>query len=260
MSESSGTKGYGGLVSNEVGFSETLRMTPELTLLLTTAATVGFVHTLLGPDHYLPFIVMSKTGQWSFSKTSIITFLCGVGHVLGSVALGMIGIAFGAAVTQLVGIESVRGELAAWALIAFGLGYGAWGFRQAFRSKPHAHSHTHGNGLLHSHEHSHHKGHAHLHGSAQNMTPWMLFIIFVLGPCEPLIPLLMYPAAQNSLGGLLLVTAVFGAVTISTMMTVVLLSVRGLQLLPMQGLTRYMHALAGGTILLSGLAIQFLGV
>jgi nickel/cobalt exporter len=234
-------------------------MSTQFTLLLTTAATLGFVHTLLGPDHYLPFIVMSKSGQWSLRKTSLITFLCGIGHVLGSVGLGFVGIALGAAVTELVGIESIRGNIAAWALIAFGFAYGVWGLRQAILNKPHAHSHKH-RGLVHLHEHTHHQEHAHLHGSAENITPWMLFTIFVLGPCEPLIPLLMYPAAQSNLGGLLLVTGVFGSVTLATMMTVVLLSVKGLDLLPMRGLQRYMHAFAGGTILLSGLAIQFLGL
>jgi hypothetical protein len=232
----------------------------EISILLVTAATIAFVHTVLGPDHYLPFIVMSKSGQWSLKKTSIITLLCGFGHVLGSVALGMIGIAFGVAVTNLVGIESLRGEIAAWGLIAFGLGYGAWGLRRALRNRPHTHIHTHESGGSHSHVHIHQQEHTHIHGSTESMTPWVLFTFFVLGPCEPLIPLLMYPAAQNSLGGLLLVTAVFGFITISTMLTIVLISVRGIALLPMKSLSRYMHALAGGTILLSGLAIKFLGL
>jgi hypothetical protein len=203
---------------------------------------------------------MSKSGQWSLKKTSVITVTCGFGHVLGSVALGIIGIAFGVAVTNLVGIESLRGEIAAWGLIAFGLAYGAWGLRRALRNRPHIHIHTHESGGSHSHVHIHQQLHTHVHGSTESMTPWVLFTIFVLGPCEPLIPLLMYPAAQNSVGGLLLVTAVFGFITISTMLAIVLLSLRGLALLPMQSLSRYMHALAGGTILLSGLAIKFLGL
>jgi nickel/cobalt exporter len=235
-------------------------MSGEMSVLLATAAAIAFVHTLLGPDHYLPFIVMSKSGQWSLRKTSIITLLCGIGHVLGSVALGMVGIAFGVAVTKLVGIESLRGEIAAWALIAFGLGYGVWGWRQALRNRPHTHIHAHESGGSHSHMHFHQQEHAHVHGSTENMTPWVLFTVFVLGPCEPLIPLFMYPAAQNSLGGLLLVTAVFGLITIFTMLTIVLLTLRGLSLLPMQSLSRYVHALAGGTILLSGLVIKFLGL
>lgn len=235
-------------------------MSLSLSVLLATAATIAVAHTLLGPDHYLPFIVMSKSGQWSLRKTSLITLLCGLGHVLGSVALGLAGIFLGVTVTKLIGIESIRGDLAAWAMIAFGFAYAIWGLRQAQRNKAHTHLHVHGDGISHSHMHLHQTDHAHVHGSQESMTPWVLFTIFVLGPCEPLIPLLMYPAAQSSLVGVLLVTLVFGAITITTMLTVVLLSVRGLSLLPERGLSRYMHVLAGGTILLSGLAIQFLGL
>ncbi len=36
--------------------------------LITAAVTIGFFHTLFGPDHYVPFIVMSKARKWSFSK------------------------------------------------------------------------------------------------------------------------------------------------------------------------------------------------
>ncbi len=35
-------------------------MDDELILLAGTAAIVGFLHTITGPDHYLPFIVMGK--------------------------------------------------------------------------------------------------------------------------------------------------------------------------------------------------------
>ena len=35
-------------------------MTQELTVLTITAASIGFIHTILGPDHYLPFIVMAN--------------------------------------------------------------------------------------------------------------------------------------------------------------------------------------------------------
>ena len=48
-------------------------MTQEMILLLSTAAFLGFFHTLLGPDHYLPFIVMGKARQWSMAKTTWIT-------------------------------------------------------------------------------------------------------------------------------------------------------------------------------------------
>jgi nickel/cobalt exporter len=234
----------------------------EITILTITAASLGFFHTLLGPDHYLPFIVMGRARNWSLAKTALITAVCGVGHIAGSVLLGMIGIAVGVGVTRLEALESVRGNIAAWLLIGFGLVYFAWGLRRAIKNRPHEHRHFHAGGIAHIHEHTHTKEHAHAHekeGKA-SITPWVLFTIFVLGPCEPLIPLLMYPAAKSSISGVVLVAGVFGGVTVATMMAVVMVSTLGISRLPMKPIERYSHAIAGATIALSGLAIQFLGL
>ncbi|GAG00740.1 unnamed protein product, partial [marine sediment metagenome] len=46
-------------------------MSNELIALYITAASIGFIHTVFGPDHYLPFVVMSKARKWSLGKTSI---------------------------------------------------------------------------------------------------------------------------------------------------------------------------------------------
>jgi hypothetical protein len=94
----------------------------------------------------------------------------------------------------------------------------------------------------------------------KQLTPWVLFVIFILGPCEPLIPLLMYPAAQNSTSGLVLVTLVFGLVTLLTMLSVVLVGAFGISFLPLGKLERFTHAIAGAIILMSGIGIQFLGL
>jgi ABC-type nickel/cobalt efflux system permease component RcnA len=237
-------------------------MSDELSVLLIAAASIGFFHTLFGPDHYLPFIVMSKSGNWSLRKTALITFLCSIGHVLGSVLLGIIGVAFGIAITEVEALESFRGNIAAWALIAFGLVYFVWGVRQAIRNKPHQHFHSHKNGVNHGHKHTHNGEHVHAHveEGTKNVTPWILFVIFVFGPCEPLIPLLMYPAAKENLLSLIFVTATFGVVTILTMMSIVLISAFGISFVPVSRLERYTHALAGATIFLCGMAIQFLGL
>jgi nickel/cobalt exporter len=234
----------------------------DLYLLAITAASIGFIHTLAGPDHYLPFIVMARARNWSMAKTAWITCLCGLGHIGSSVVLGLIGVAFGIAVSQLDGFESFRGNIAGWALIAFGLVYLVWGIRRAVRNRPHTHNHTHRDGDKHIHTHTHTEEHAHVHDKEQgvSLTPWILFTIFVFGPCEPLIPIVMYPAAQHSTTGLIMVTAVFGSVTILTMLTTVLIGSFGINLLPMGKLERYSHAMAGGSIFLCGVAIQFLGL
>jgi len=236
-------------------------MTPEITLLCGTAATIGILHTLYGPDHYLPFIVMSRARRWSLTRTAVITLLCGIGHVFSSVLLGLVGVAFGIAVTRMEAFEGLRGSLAAWLLIGFGFAYFVWGVQRAIRNRPHQHTHAHGDGAIHAHQHTHHSEHAHPHGAtSRNLTPWILFTIFVFGPCEPLIPILMYPAARNSLPGMILVAAVFAISTIGTMLSVVMLSAWGVSFARLGLLERYTHALAGAAICLSGLAIQFLGL
>ena len=237
-------------------------MTAELNALIITAASIGFFHTILGPDHYLPFIMMSWSRKWSAVKTTLITLLCGLGHIGSSVVLGLIGVALGLAVNRLEIVESVRGNLAAWLLIAFGLVYFVWGLRRAYRNQPHVHGHTHAARVAHEHLHNHHREHAHIHDdkTTPSTAPWALFVIFVFGPCEPLIPILMYPAAKNSLLGLLVVTCVFGIVTIATMLGVVLLSRAGVNFIRLSRLQRFSHVIAGATICLCGLAIQFLGL
>jgi sulfite exporter TauE/SafE len=237
-------------------------MSQELGILLLTAVSIGFFHTLFGPDHYVPFIVMAKARSWSTLKTTWITILCGIGHVGSSIILGFVGIAFGIAVSKLESLESVRGNIAGWILITFGLLYCIWGLRRAYRNQPHTHRHLHTDGNEHDHTHVHSEEHTHVHEKTESpsMTPWILFTIFVFGPCEPLIPILMYPAAQGHILYVFIVSLVFGIVTIGTMLTVVLGSIAGLHLLPTGKFQRYTHALAGTSIFLCGIAVQFLGL
>ena len=229
----------------------------ESNILFLTAASIGFVHTIIGPDHYLPFIMIGKARSWTLQKTTVITLLCGVGHVIGSVLLGLIGIALGITVGFLEEIESTRGDFASWLLIGFGIAYAAWGLRIGFRAKEHSHGHDH-NEKFHHHSHHHLSRHTHIHGNEKSITPWALFVIFVLGPCEPLIPVLMYPAAQGDWQSLIGVTLVFGFVTISTMTFIVMISYKNIINLKLGFLEKYTHALAGLIIAISGLTIQLI--
>ncbi len=246
--------------------------TESITLLCGTAAGLGLVHTLLGPDHYLPFVAMARAGRWSLKKTVLVTVLCGIGHVLGSVVLGLAGVALGLTLFQLETIESYRGSFAGWMLIMFGLVYFTWGVWFGLRRRPHTHVHSHGDGTQHSHEHGHTGGHMHAHVSSTGgrddgdadrsttsnaMTPWVLFTIFVFGPCEVLIPLLMYPAATGHPWGLVAVTLSFGVTTVSTMTATVLVLYRaGASVATGSLLQRYGHALAGFVVLGCGVTIK----
>lgn len=215
-------------------------MHSELLLLVVTAATVGVLHTIVGPDHYIPFIAMAQTRNWSSRRTALVTALCGLAHVGSSVVIGLGGLYFGANVLKLQALESSRGEVAGWLLLGFGIAYMIWGFRRAIRPRV--------------------SMKAMPEESRGSLTPWILFTVFVFGPCEPLIPVLMYPAATASLFALIAVTTVFGLFTIGTMLTVVLASNHGLSLLSTPRIARYSHALAGFAIAICGAGVQFLGL
>src|SRR4030042_5599650 len=104
-------------------------MSTEIKALVVMAASIGFFHTLLGPDHYLPFVMLSWARKWSGFKTALVTFLCGLGHIGSSVVLGLIGVSVGIAINKLEFVEGFRGNVAAWLLIAFGLAQLASGRR-----------------------------------------------------------------------------------------------------------------------------------
>jgi sulfite exporter TauE/SafE len=236
-------------------------MSEELTILALSAAAIAFFHTLLGPDHYLPFIAMARARGWSLARTATITALCGAGHVLSSVLLGAVGIALGLAASFFEPLDEIRGSLAAWAFMSFGLVYLAWGLRRARKNAPHSHAHPHLGGSVHDHGHTHGGGHVHVHeDGARSLTPGVVFVIFVLGPCEPMIPVVMYPAVKGSYSTLVAVTAIFGAVTITSMLAVVLGASLGLKSIPLRSWDRYSHALAGATLFLCGAAMQFFGL
>lgn len=234
-------------------------METDIQTIALMAASIGFVHTVTGPDHYLPFAMIAKARQWPVLKTLMLVVICGIGHVGSSIALGFVGIATGIAVQNLEFIEGYRGSIAAWVLIIFGLIYGIWGIRRAL----HKHQHQQANE---DHHHSHETGSGHHHLPKQeslkkgSITPWVLFIIFVLGPCEPLIPILIYPAAKYGIAEAVYVSLIFAVTTIATMIIMSFALLRGFDFLPMQKIHKYTHAIAGFTIFICGLSIEFLGL
>ena len=90
----------------------------EAQILLLTAASIAFLHTVLGPDHYIVFTAIGKARGWSLSRTLRMTVFCGIGHVLSSILIGAVGLLLGTKLLSLTEIESLRGNLAGWALLA----------------------------------------------------------------------------------------------------------------------------------------------
>ena len=232
-------------------------MTLDFQLLVGAAIGVSFLHTITGPDHYVPFIAWSKSRNWSVPKTILCTVACGLGHVGSSIVLGLVGIGLGWSLTKLTWLEEVRGGIAGWGLLVFGLVYTLWGWRQAYLNRPHKHFDSYDDGSVYVYEHR--AGEIVYPQDRKKVTPYVLFIIFVLGPCEPLIPMLSYPAAQNSTWGIVLLVSVFTVITLLTMVAMVLLGYYGITLAKNETLERYIHAIGGSTVLLCGIGMVFLG-
>lgn len=231
-------------------------MVTELQLLMLTATGIACLHTVTGPDHYLPFIALSKARGWRFGKTLLWTILCGCGHVWSSVLLGLGGAALGWSLSKIAWFENVRGGLAGWVLLLFGLLYGCWGLVRAGRNNAHKHFDTFEDGSIYVYRHKH--GGAVLPQERYKVTPWVMFIIFLLGPCEPMIPLLYFPVARNNWMAMSLLIVIYTFFTLVTMVVMVAMGYYGISFLKMEKLERYVHALGGLTLVICGAGMVFM--
>ncbi|MBB6501059.1 hypothetical protein [Pedobacter cryoconitis] len=231
-------------------------MTSTLIALALTAITISFFHTASGPDHYLPFIVLSRSRKWSKVKTIFLTITCGLGHVLSSVILGLAGVFLGWQLNKISWLQDIRGNVSGWALLAFGLIYLLYGLRQALINKPHKHFDVMGEEVyVYTHQH----GEIVMPGNKVKVTPLVLFAIFVMGPSEPLIPLLFYSGAKRSVPEIVVLITVFTISTVLTMLGMVLLGIYGYSFLNTEKLERYVHAIGGAVVTVCGIGMVFLG-
>jgi len=214
-------------------------MSLEIMPLVLIAAVTGIVHTLLGPDHYVPFIALSKAQSWSRKKTAWITSACGMGHVLSAVAIGYAALGLRTSLSSLQVISSYRSDIAAWALIAFGCVYFIWGVKKLFKGKEEVSS---------------------LSSSRSNPIVWGLFIIFIIGHCEPLFVLMSPPLVANNALAILLTVGVFSVATILTMLTTVLAASFGLSFISGKRSMKFAPVISGILIMVCGAGIKFLGL
>lgn len=209
--------------------------TASLWILMVSTAAIALVHTL-APDHWVPFVSIGKAQKWSTGKLVWVTLLSGLGHVGSSIVIGSIGLVFGFSLTGLEAVESQRAEVAGMLLIGFGLAYAVWGLKQ-----------------MRTHKH-------HDLDSRRTVTIWTLVAIFVLGPCEPLIPL-MFVSATHGWGAVILVTGIFSLITVAMMLLQALLVYKGIGFLKFVNISHhYSHSIAGLVIAATGLMVMFLGI
>jgi len=206
-------------------------MSKSYLILLFSTVSIGALHPL-APDHWLPFVAIAQARKWRVRRLAFITLVSGLGHVGSSVVLGLLGLALGIGLARVQGIESKRAEVAGLLMIGFGLAYAVWGLKRR---------------------------HRHHHPWEPSVTTWTLIAVFVLGPCEPLIPL-MFLATAYGWSQIFLLCAAFGVITVAMMLTETWLAFRGAHLIGTHRLGHYEHALAGSMIAVVGAAVVFLGI
>ncbi len=142
-------------------------------------------------------------------------------------------------------------------MLLFGFFYCLWGLYRAKRNNPHKHFDMYEDGSMYVYEHKH--GQAIMPADRHKVTPWVMFIVFLLGPCEPMIPLLYFPAAKNSWSGMLLLIVVYTIFTLATMIVMVVLGYYGIAFVKTEKLERYIHAIGGLTVFICGVGMVFMG-
>jgi hypothetical protein len=207
-------------------------------VLLISTVSIAFIHAL-APDHWMPFAAIGKAQKWPKSKLLWVTFISGLGHVGISIVFSVIGILLGFSLSKLSSIEGHRGEIALWLLIGFGIAYMLWGIKKAKEQK---------RKIIDEEK-----------LKAKTVVVWTMFAIIILGPCEPLVPL-VFLGYNYGYRGVILVSTIFSIVTIMMMLLQSLLAFMGIQLIKNDIAERYSHALAGLVIALTGLFVMALGI
>ncbi len=127
-------------------------MNTEALLLVGAVAGVGVLHTIV-PDHWVPITLIARQRGWSRGETARVALKAGVGHVLSTLAIGLVvwiaGVAFA---TRFGNIVDTAASLA---LVAFGGWIAISALREMRRTGVHGHGHGHEHGHGYSHDFSH---------------------------------------------------------------------------------------------------------
>ncbi len=187
----------------------------------------------------MPVAAMGRAEQWSKLRLLWVTFISGIGHVGISIVFGIIGILLGFSLAKLKAVEGHRGEIVLWLLIGFGVAYMLWGIKKAREKKR--------------------KDIDEAELKAKTVAVWTMFAIIILGPCEPLVPL-VFLGYNYGWAGVITVSIIFSIVTIIMMLAQSLLALMGIQLIKNDIVERYSHAFAGLVIALTGVFVMLAGI
>ena len=237
--------------------------------LVVTGFTVAFLHAAI-PTHWLPFVVAARAQHWKKPKTLAVTGVAGAGHVLFTIALGVLVVWGSMVINSRIG--KAFPVIAGGALIALGLFY----LVRQIRSTGHSHlfgSHSH-----YKHEHHTHDHHKHPHALAhehedmdreddiatirqwwsQRRSDWVviagLFALLTFSPCEAFLPVFLIGAKYGWIAFALL-SAILAIGTVAGMVVFTWVTLAGVEKLRFRGLEKFESGILGGVLCLLGMLI-----
>lgn len=189
--------------------------TTSLIVLLLAGSSVAIFHAIL-PDHWMPIALVARAQRWSTARTTRVALWTGLGHVLGSIALGVIVIALGYGLKSILRVE---GPIVGIVLVLTGLALFLWSLRHpGHRHLDGAADHTHEHALddheqdaeghdhhhehTHNHAHAHHsEGHTHSHnhhpGNPRARGAWLIPAGIAASPDPTILPVFLAAIAVN---------------------------------------------------------------
>jgi nickel/cobalt exporter len=195
-----------------------------------SAAFVGFMHSM-APGHWLPVVLLTKSRKWSPRQSLLAAAIAGSGHILVSVALGVLSVFVGAQFLH-EHDEAVE-RYASLALVVFGLIYALVGWRR--------HSSCHG------HEH---------HGPDVEREKEPLILLFSTGmiPCFAVLPVFAAAAAYGTAAAIVSMVT-FSIGVLGALGGATLVVSRGLMKLDHPVLEHYGDSITGVAVALMGFAL-----
>ena len=204
-----------------------------LTLFASIAAVafaVAFLHAAL-PTHWLPFVIVGRSRNWSAAKTLGVTAMAGVGHVAFTMVLGLGVVAAGALAEPRLDdrFYLVAGGL----MVALGLFYILRHAHHARAAAPPRRQVSDGAAMM------------------------SLFVLLALSPCEAFLPFYL-TGMEHGWAGFGILSLVLLLATGAGMMVFTGLSLLGARRLNLAALERYESAILGGALIVIGLAVAIL--
>ena len=232
-------------------------MTRTAFLLFLSSCSTAIIHALI-PDHWLPFVLMSRAERWSERRAAALTGLAACLHVIVTLLAGALTILVGSATVQSLAQRTGRslGSLVGLLLVVFGVSYGL--FRHLREARIHAGA---GPGAGRRGGPAVERGHVHAHGHLLEhwfhgaLTAGTLVVVIGISPCALLVPVL-FAASAIGAGALLAAALGFSLCTIGTMVGVTLVAGRGMRRLELPFFTRYGDLISGALVSAVGLLLM----